>query len=221
MSTVLGDVDGTGNSGGLPERARVTRGCLPPERHPEAGAAAAPDPEQGTPATAEMREQLIQRLYAAHGDFLVGFLMRLTGGDRAWAEDVRQETLLRAWRHADQLLGGGAVSLRPWLTTVARRIVMNDRRSRRARPPEVDDTLLDILPVPDETERALQRTVLIAALREVAVAHRQVVVELYLRGRTVEETARLLGIPVGTVKSRSYYAMRALRAVLEQRGVTR
>src|SRR6266536_4328477 len=107
----------------------------------------------------------------------------------------------------------------PWLVTVARRIVINDLRGRRARPQEVDDTVLEIVPVPDDTERTLQRRVLLDALNQIGAIHRRVVVEMYFHGRTVEETARLLGVPPGTVKSRSFYAMRALRAALLERAV--
>jgi RNA polymerase sigma-70 factor (ECF subfamily) len=164
-------------------------------------------------------ELFVRALYAEHADFLLSFVLRLTGGDRHWAEDVLQETMLRAWRHADQLLEGVHRSLLPWLTTVARRIVSNDRRSRRARPQEVDDTMLEVAMVQDETERALQRLVIIKALRGIGLTHREVVVELYLRGRTVEQVAAILNIPPGTVKSRAYYAVRALRAALLDDGV--
>jgi RNA polymerase sigma-70 factor (ECF subfamily) len=169
------------------------------------------------PSADETGEVFIRALYAEHGDFLLAFVLRLTNGDRHWAEDVVQETMLRAWRHAHDLIGTVHHSLAPWLTTVARYIVSNHRRSRRARPYEVDDSGLETATVPDETEQALLRVVITESLRKISAAHREVLVELYLRGRTVEQVAKLLGVPPGTVKSRSYYAMRALRAVLRSR----
>ena len=77
-------------------------------------------------------DYFVSRLYEEHAGFLLVFVQRLTGGDLHWAEDVIQETLLRAWRHADELLSGGHSSLRPWLSTVARRIVINDQYPQRA-----------------------------------------------------------------------------------------
>jgi RNA polymerase sigma-70 factor (ECF subfamily) len=172
-----------------------------------------------SPITAQVREQFVRRLSAEHGQVLLSFLLRLTGGDWHWAEDVRQETLLRAWRCADQLLTGGAPTMLPWLITVARHLVINDRRRRRARPHEVDDCALQFVSVPDDTDRALQRTILSDALGRIGKVHRQVIVEIYFRGRTVEEAARSLGIPIGTAKSRCFYAIRALREVLRELGV--
>ena len=153
---------------------------------------------------------------------LTGIVLRLTGGDRHWAEDVVQETLLRAWRHADALrVGRQSRSLMPWLATVARRIVLNDRRNRSARPFEVDDAVLAGVGVADDTELALQRIIIREALARLTPAHRRVVVEMYLRGRSVQEVAHILGIPAGTVKSRLHHAMRAMRAAMQKRGVTR
>ena len=166
-------------------------------------------------------ESFVQRMYAEHGSFLRAFVLRLTAGDRFLAEDVVQETMVRAWRHADRLLAGGPRCMLPWLTTVARRIVINERRARNCRPTEVSDVLLDVVPVQDETDRALQRRIILDALGKLSMAHRTVIVEIYLRGRTVEDLARILGVPPGTVKSRTYYAMRALRGALLRQGVTR
>jgi RNA polymerase sigma-70 factor (ECF subfamily) len=109
----------------------------------------------------------------------------------------------------------------PWLATVARHIVSNDRRGRAARPREVNDACLAIAAAPDdETESVLRRVVLAAALAALTPAHRTVVEELYLRGRSVQEVADIVGVPPGTVKSRAFYAMRIMRAIMKSQGVT-
>jgi RNA polymerase sigma-70 factor (ECF subfamily) len=175
--------------------------------------------EVAEPATID-EEQLLRSLYEEHAKPLLVFVLRLTGGDRQRAEDVVQETLLRAWRNAHKLGTNGAASLRPWLVTVARRIVIDEHRSRSVRPTETDDGPLESLPSADETDRILQLMTITDALRTLSPAHREAVVETYFRGRTVQEASESLGLPVGTVKSRVYYALRALRVALEERGVT-
>jgi RNA polymerase sigma-70 factor (ECF subfamily) len=171
---------------------------------------------------AEADDRFIETLCAQYSAVLLSAVLRMTGGDRHWAEDVVQETLLRAWRHADALrVGGESRSLMPWLATVARRIVLNDRRGRGVRPHEVDEASITSVGVPDDTERTLQRMVIDEALRRLTPAHRSVVVEMYLHGHSVQEVARILGIPAGTVKSRLHHAMRAMRAAFERRGITR
>jgi RNA polymerase sigma-70 factor (ECF subfamily) len=163
----------------------------------------------------------IQWVYSQYANPLLGVAMKLTGGDRHWAEDVVQETLLRAWRHADVLMATGeSRSLMPWLATVARRIVINDWRGRGVRPKEVDDASLGMTAVSDDTERSLHRLVLLDALARLTPAHRRVVVERYLHGRSIAEIAQIVGVPPGTVKSRMYYALRVMRAALSSRGIT-
>ncbi|MGH3473508.1 MAG: sigma-70 family RNA polymerase sigma factor [Aeromicrobium sp.] len=156
-------------------------------------------------------ETLIRSLYEQHGRSLLAYATRLTG-DRAAAEDVVQETLLRAWKHADDLVEGKG-SVRGWLLTVARNIVTDRARARAARPTEVT-AAVDRSHGGDHAEAVVNTMVVLDALDQVSPEHREVLVELYYRGRSVTETATTLGVPAGTVKSRSFYALRALRAVM-------
>ncbi|MDH6576114.1 RNA polymerase sigma-70 factor (ECF subfamily) [Kitasatospora sp. MAP5-34] len=175
--------------------------------------------EDGPPSRPAPDEELMRTLYRDHAGPLLGFVLRLVAGDRQRAEDVVQETLLRAWRNIHQL-DVSAPSLRPWLVTVARRVVIDGHRSSLARPREVSDSPLELLPAEDELDRALRLMTISDALDDLTRAHREVIVETYLKGRTVNEAAAELGIPAGTVRSRIFYALRALKLALEERGVT-
>jgi RNA polymerase sigma-70 factor (ECF subfamily) len=161
-------------------------------------------------------EDGIARLVNEHGAALLGYAIRLTG-DRHAAEDVVQETLTRAWQRYDQL-DAGKGSVRGWLLTVARNIVIDQARARAARPPEAGELNETTTAAPAELDHADAVVDLIAMgqlLDTLTEEHRRVLVELYYRGRTVSEAAQTLGVPAGTVKSRSYHALRALRARLD------
>lgn len=162
-------------------------------------------------------QPLLPQLYNEHAAPLLRYVATLTGGDLYWAEDVVQETLLRAWRHAEQLAEGAGCT-RSWLATVARRIVIDDYRSRRVRPQEVGDTALEYLAGPDDLDRTLSGLALAEALATLTPAHREAIVESYLVGRTMRQAAKVLGVPCGTVKSRVYYGLRALRHTLQEEG---
>ncbi|WP_443077383.1 sigma-70 family RNA polymerase sigma factor [Streptomyces sp. SP17BM10] len=181
------------------------------EEHPRGEAAA-----RGPGAS---DEELMRALYREHAGPLYGFVLHLVAGDRQRAEDVVQETLVRAWRNIHRL-DPAARSLRPWLVTVARRIVIDDHRSALARPREVDAAPLELVPADDELDRALRMMTIADALGDLSPAHREIIVETYLKGRTAKEAAAELGIPAGTVRSRVFYALRSLRLALEERGVT-
>jgi RNA polymerase sigma-70 factor (ECF subfamily) len=165
-------------------------------------------------------DALLTALYRQYRGPLMSFVLRLTAGDRQQAEDVVQETMVRAWQEARRL-DLTERSLMPWLATVAKRIVIDEDRRKRARPPEVGGGVEEGPPVAhDETENLFRKVLVTEALQALSPAHREVLNETILRDRTVNEAAEVLGIPVGTVKSRVYYALKALRVVLAERGVS-
>lgn len=165
-------------------------------------------------AAATTDERAIAELQREHGPALLSFLQGLTYGDQQRAEDLLQETLVRAWQHPEAF-DGRYESMRPWLFTVGRRLAIDARRSRLARPAEIGDGVLATTPDPaDLTEDSARSLDVRAAVESLSPEHRSVLFRLYFEGLTVQEAARALGIPPGTVKSRSYYALRALSRCL-------
>ena len=102
---------------------------------------------------AAAREESLRALYDGHAPVLLAYALRLTDGDRNRAEDIVQETLLRAWRNLDRM-DENAGPVRPWLFTVAQRLAIDAHRARRARPPEVGEAALASVPELDQVEGA-------------------------------------------------------------------
>ena len=173
--------------------------------------------EVPTNAMAENPTALMQQLHDEHAAALWGFCLHLTG-DPVRAEDVAQETLLRAWQHYD-VLDEARGSVRSWLFTVARNIVIDEWRSKRFQNERATDQLPEPGDPVDQTDTLLQSWVVADAITQLSPEHRAVLLECYYRGRSVAEASRRLGVPEGTVKSRTHYALRALRLALEEMGV--
>ncbi|MFF6816201.1 sigma-70 family RNA polymerase sigma factor [Streptomyces sp. NPDC012403] len=162
-------------------------------------------------------DTFILTLYDRYGPLLLRYAARLLDGDWHKAEDILQETAARAWKHA-HYLGTRDELVRPWLFTVVRNLVIDHHRSRKLRP-------LELMPVEEldaawETpETLLTLHVVLEALQELTEQQRTVITLMYYLECSVAQAAEHLGIPPGTVKSRAYYALRALRKALEERGV--
>lgn len=152
--------------------------------------------------------------FTAHGGELFGYARRALG-DTGLAEEAVQETFVRAWRSRDRFdpsLGG----IRTWLFAIERRIIIDLARKRAVR--SVDRLPHEPPPEDSELDQAMRGWLVEEALRRLRPEHQTVVVEIYFHGRPSAEVAALLGIPEGTVRSRLFYALKALRLALDEIG---
>ncbi len=172
---------------------------------------------------AALDESAVRTAYAAHGAELYRYALRSLG-DAGMAQDAVQETFLRAWKSADRY-DPELASLRVWLFAIIRNVVVDLARRRSsaswARVSGDDDTVERALdPVPDDTDTVLNRWLVEEALRRLSPEHRAVIVETHLRGRPYDEVAAECGVPTGTMRSRAFYALKALRIAMDEMGVT-
>jgi RNA polymerase sigma-70 factor (ECF subfamily) len=159
------------------------------------------------------QERDVREAYAAHSGELYGFAMRSLG-DSGLAEEAVQETFVRAWR-AGERFDPEVGSLRTWLFAILRNVVIDLSRARAARP-RVAETGIE--PSVEPLEQALLAWQVEEAMRRIGEDHRRVLLETHFRGRPYNEVAAELGVPEGTVKSRVYYGLKAMRVVLEEMG---
>ena len=137
---------------------------------------------------------LVRTLYAEHAGPLLRYALHLTSGDRHRAEDIVQETLLRAWLHPDAIAERPA---RPWLFAVARNLAVDAYRARKARPREVGESALELVPAPTRPIGRSSRGRWLTRSRPCGPTIDRVLLETYYRGRSVAEAATALGIPRG------------------------
>jgi RNA polymerase sigma-70 factor, ECF subfamily len=160
-------------------------------------------------------ERDVREAYSAHAGELYGFAMRSLQ-DSGLAEEAVQETFLRAWR-AGERFDPEIASLRTWLFAILRNVVIDLGRARSARPAlaaACEQAGGSVEPI----DQALLAWQVEEAMRRIGDSHRQVLVETYFRARPYAELAAELGVAEGTIKSRVYYGLRALRIALEEMG---
>lgn len=167
-------------------------------------------------------EHAVRAAYQAYGPELYRFVLRGLG-DPGAAQDVVQESFLRAWRAADRF-DPELASLRVWLFAITRNTMLDHARAARVRPwqRELIDPprALEVAgSTADPTEQLVQSWVIEEALRRVSDDHRTAIVETHLRERPHAEVAAELGIPVGTLRSRLFYGLKALRVTMDEMGV--
>jgi RNA polymerase sigma-70 factor (ECF subfamily) len=172
--------------------------------------------------------ELVRRMQADDLDAFEEFFMRhrssiyrtaygLTG-DRLAAEEILQDTFARAWQRRTTLMVD--VSPVPWLHRVALNLCYSRLGRRRLRSEPIEDSMAGTLPdgatEPDErAERQELRGIVRDGVAGLPPKHQSVVVLYYLHGLSLQETAELLDVRLGTVKSRLHYALRTLRSRLE------
>jgi RNA polymerase sigma-70 factor (ECF subfamily) len=168
----------------------------------------------GAPAPCPDRQALLRTLYDDHATVLRVYVTRLLG-DAHQAEDVVQETMLRAWRNADALVPERG-SVGGWLMRVAHNIAVDKIRARKARPEEVEESAAEPSYLGDHSAEVVEAVFVARSLARLSPAHREVLRAVYFADRTAVQAAEELGLPVGTIKSRTHHALRRLKVCLEQ-----
>lgn len=153
--------------------------------------------------------------YVAHRPRLLAKALSVVG-DRQHAEDAVQDAFLRAWSKCSSFEPGGP-PLAAWLTTITRNVAIDHERARAVRPRLLRAESPATEPVDQRAgpDRVVEREVLVQALARVSPAHRAVVLRGVLADRSYADVAAELGVPVGTVKSRMFHALRGLRGALD------
>jgi RNA polymerase sigma-70 factor (ECF subfamily) len=154
------------------------------------------------------RERLL-RLLADNHRPLKNYLRGIVGEPHN-AEELAQETMLRAWCHRDRLEDDEQLA-RGWLYRVAHNIAIDELRRKRVQTVELT---ADPPATTDAMERLLNRLDLAAALALLSEEQRSVLIEVFFHGATATEAADTLQIPYGTAKSRLFHGLRRLRTSL-------
>jgi RNA polymerase sigma-70 factor (ECF subfamily) len=157
----------------------------------------------------------LRELYRRYSGELFGFACNALS-DRELAEEVVQDVFARAWRAAADYDPKRA-SVRTWLYTIARNRIVDARRRASVRPGLAPEGAVESpAEIDQELEQAVLRWQMAAALSRLSPDHREVIRLAHYGGLSLREIAERKGIPLGTVKSRTSYALRTLRLILDE-----
>jgi RNA polymerase sigma-70 factor, ECF subfamily len=163
----------------------------------------------------------MQVLFARHHVRVYRFVLRLVRNE-ATAEDLISDVFLDVWRQAGKFEGRSAVST--WMLSIARFKALSALR-RRPEQELDDETAQAIEDHADDPEVALAKkdkgSVLRQCLTRLSEEHRAIVDLVYYHEKSVEEVARIVGIPEATVKTRMFYARKKLSELLKEQGIDR
>ena len=179
-----------------------------------------PEPSDGMliQSIAKRDKRAMKVLFERHNVQVYRFVARLTG-EASLAEDIVSEVFLDVWRQADAFEAKSQVST--WLLAIARN---KARAARRRLPPaQLDDdmaaTIVDRGDDPESAALRSNRSAIIGkCLAELSPAHREIIDLVYYHEKSVKETAQIVGIPDGTVKTRMFYARRRMAELLMKAG---
>jgi len=165
-------------------------------------------------------ESAARALYRAYGGELYGFAHRRLQ-DSGLAEEVVQDVFTRAWRHSAEYAPDRG-SVRTWLYAIARNAVLDaERRRGRRLPPQPYDDAPQTGAEDESIERAMLRWQVELAVSRLTPEHQEVLRLAHFADCSLKEIAERTGLPLGTVKSRTHYAMTNLRLAFEELEITR
>lgn len=160
----------------------------------------------------------LDELYTRHGASILNYITTITH-DRGAAEEVLQDVMLAAWEHAAGFRGDSKV--RTWLLSIARNRAINAQRRSSPQFVMLDESAsaFDTTPL-ERVERRSQEQMLRAAIRQLPPFHQEILTLVFYHQLSGAEVAQVLGVNLGTVKSRLHRAKDLLRRVLAAMGET-
>jgi RNA polymerase sigma-70 factor (ECF subfamily) len=164
-------------------------------------------------------DRAIRTLFARHRVRIYRFALRLVGNE-ATAEDLVADVFFEVWRRAGQFQGNSQVST--WLLAITRNMALSvlRRRSTEELDESAAERIEDSADRPDTVmQKAEQSAIIARCLKRLSPAHREIIDLVYYHEKSVDEVAKIIGIPQSTVKTRMFYARAQIAKMLQHSGV--